>query len=115
MGRASWLHDTPPPRIVYHRTTAETINRVHVLMQADKIVRAGGHLCVLIDKGEGLSELQELVQGSEYRITVLCIATLHDDLLKQVRAWARMGYNAQNIQAELDYKFGEFGIYQPLT
>ena len=56
MGGALWL--APPPRIVYHRTTAETINRVHVLMQADKVVRAGGHLCVLIDKGEGLSELQ---------------------------------------------------------
>jgi len=55
------------------------------------------------------------VQGSEYRITVLCIATLHDDLLKQVRAWARMGYNAQNIQAELDYKFGGSDIYHTPT
>ena len=35
-------------------------------------------------------------------------------MLKQVRAWARMGYNASKIQAELDYKFGKYlaGIWE---
>ena len=37
--------------------------------------------------------------------TAICSAFIYDDLFRQVRVWARMGYSAEDIQYELDVRF----------
>lgn len=52
-----------------------------------------------------------MVEDSD-RFTVICAATLHDDLLRQVRMWARQGFPASHIQAELDARFAHVFEFQ---
>lgn len=62
--------------------------------------------CVIVDKAEGVEELNHVVEQSGHRIELICTATIHDHLLREVRGWARMGYSKAAIQRELDFRFG---------
>jgi hypothetical protein len=44
---------------------------------------------------------------SSSRLHTICAAEIYDDLFRQVRVWARMGYDAQAIQLEMDSRFLE--------
>ena len=36
---------------------------------------------------------------------IICTAVVYDDLLRQVRVWARLGHSPTEIQSELDERF----------
>lgn len=38
-------------------------------------------------------------------VHIICTAVLYDDLLRQVRVWARLGHSPAEIQRELDARF----------
>merc|ERR1711972_441317 len=40
-------------------------------------------------------------------LEIICSARIHDDILRAVRLWARMGYSADEIQREIDEQFQE--------
>ena len=37
---------------------------------------------------------------------VICSAVVYDDLLRQVRVWTRLGHNPEQIQEDLDFRYG---------
>ena len=39
------------------------------------------------------------------RLKLVCAAELHDDLLRQVRVWTRLGYTGPQIQEEIDLRY----------
>jgi len=41
-------------------------------------------------------------------LQIVCSSSIHDDLFRQVRQWARMGYTAAEIQAEFDARYQDF-------
>ena len=38
-------------------------------------------------------------------VHIICTAVVYDDLLRQVRVWARLGHSPTEIQSELDERF----------
>ena len=106
----------PMPKIIYYKTTAETVNAVYALAKAKEIHAES--TCVMVDKMEGakaLHSLQSYGEGGwedkavkeavDNGLHVVCSAVIFDDLLRQVRGWARLGHSAKEIQAELDVRF----------
>lgn len=59
---------------------------------------------------DGKEELEELMKEHDCRFSVICSAVLFDDLFRQVRMWARLGYSATAIQQEIDSKFNQVCI-----
>ena len=37
---------------------------------------------------------------------VVCSAVVYDDLLRQVRVWTRLGHTPEQIQGDLDFRYG---------
>ena len=99
-----------------YKTTAETVNAVYALAKAKEI--HGESTCVMVDKMEGAKALHALpsygaggwedkavTEVAKDGLHVVCSAMIFDDLLRQVRGWARLGHSAKEIQAELDVRF----------
>eukprot|EP00546_Thalassionema_frauenfeldii_P005701 CAMPEP_0178929492 /NCGR_PEP_ID=MMETSP0786-20121207/20630_1 /TAXON_ID=186022 /ORGANISM="Thalassionema frauenfeldii, Strain CCMP 1798" /LENGTH=207 /DNA_ID=CAMNT_0020605755 /DNA_START=12 /DNA_END=635 /DNA_ORIENTATION=- len=40
-------------------------------------------------------------------LQIICSSSIHDDLFRQIRLWAKMGYSASDIQKEVDTQFKE--------
>jgi hypothetical protein len=58
-----------------------------------------------VDKG-GDGEFQTK-KGGGGKVTVICSSVVHDELLRSVRMWSRMGFSPQSIQEELDFQFAK--------
>jgi len=118
------------PRLVYCTTTAETTNAVQALVKPRRGRRGmvdANRCCALLDRAESVNRLEDahdeahnrhqdlqqelldsddVVQQAAGKIHIICTAVLYDDLLRQVRVWARLGHSPAEIQKELDGRFG---------
>ena len=83
----------------------------HAELQAE--LRGGSHAEAVLPSGEGrhaggavgtaaATATADLVRQGP---TIICTAVLYDDLLRQVRVWARLGHSPLEIQTELDARF----------
>ena len=117
------------PRLVHMKTTAETVNAVDALIMAGEV--DASNCCALIDREEGVRTLEQtlkqkkdFVQNKEKvwmrrsekeksedetssGLQIICSSSIHDDVLRQVRLWARWGYSASEIQKEMDTQYQE--------
>jgi hypothetical protein len=92
------------PRLVYHETTADTVDRVATLVDIQKI--APSMCCALIDKGEGLVKLNEINEKLEKnKIAHVCSAEIYDRLFEEVYQRLKEGEDSQAIQNSLDARF----------
>ena len=89
-----------PKKIIYYKTTAETVNAVYALAKAKEI--DGKYTCVLVDKMEGAKALHALptrsgvgwedkavAEAVDDGLHVVCSAVIFDDLLRLIRGWVR--------------------------
>jgi len=122
------------PRLVHMRTTAETVNAIEAMIIAGEVDASS--CCVLIDRQEMVASLEESLASlpgfvrqrrhswtrqtsnedatktataatNRSGLQIICSSSIHDDVLRQVRTWARMGYNAAEIQREIDVQYLE--------
>ena len=112
------------PRLVYLASTSETANAVQSLVRAG--IADPSRCCAILDMHDGVHMLRALMSsegaakwapshrgvalaaaGENERplVDVVDCSTIYDDLLRQVRVWARLGHSAEEIQAELDARF----------
>ena len=49
--------------------------------------------------------------GGGAGLQMICTSTIYDDLFRQVRIWARMGFTSAQIQKEMDLRFHEILDY----
>ena len=61
--------------------------------------------CVLLEKAIGPDIMKEFVELGGDKFKAVCIPEIYDDLFRQVRVWARMGYTGPQIQKEIDGRF----------
>ena len=59
----------------------------------------------MVGGGGSSAEASTLPGVSGSGIHIICTAVLYDDLLRQVRVWARLGHSPTEIQDELDSRF----------
>ncbi|KAL1523608.1 hypothetical protein AB1Y20_018544 [Prymnesium parvum] len=132
------------PRLVHCTTTAQTISSLQALVKP-RLGRRGlvnpSRCCALLDRAESVEALEDAhdeghnrhaelhAELSESlheaatkeahqpsRVHIICTAVLYDDLLRQVRVWARLGHSAQEIQSELDSRFARVaGILEDMA
>ena len=62
---------------------------------------------VLTDRSHGHEELKRLQERQPGAFKLLCSSVILDDVLRQVRTWARMGYAAAAIQHEIDARYAD--------
>jgi hypothetical protein len=110
------------PTIIYYKTTADTVNNIYALVRAGEI--ESKNTCVLVNKIEGAKALYSLptdgasaVSHSSWHasaevqralddgLTVICSATVFDDMFREIRLWVRMGFSAEQVQTEIDLRF----------
>jgi hypothetical protein len=92
------------PRLVYHKTTADTIDKVATLVGIQGIPPS--ICCALIDRGEGLVELEEINEKlGENKIAHVCSAEIYDRLFEEVYQRLKEGEDPQVIQKSLDVRF----------
>ena len=60
---------------------------------------------MVVDKALNLDILTEIRENHSPKFRIVCAAEIYDELFRQVRIWARMGYSAEDIQNELDTSF----------
>ena len=75
----------------------------HAELQAELL--HGGQLEGGVAGGGSNAEASALPGVSGSGIHIICTAVLYDDLLRQVRVWARLGHSPAEIQNELDSRF----------
>ena len=123
----------PTPRLIHYSTTARTVQAAHARFDREIVTSAAAagdaadgaattdddgvvavasapppRCCVLVDRVHGRDELLALRRRRPARapdFELLCSSVLLDDLLRLVRVWARLGYEAAEIQRELDQRF----------
>ena len=86
------------PRLVHYPSTAETVNAAYALARPEEEFCDPSSTLVLCERDWGAQEVRELAAGFK----VLSAAEIVEDLLREVRTWARHGLTARQIQAELD-------------
>jgi len=65
-------------------------------------------MCALLDRFEGMTFIQRNAESrQDCNVKIICAAEVYDDLFRSVREWARQGYSAEHIQAEIDTRFDE--------
>ncbi|RLN87988.1 hypothetical protein BBJ28_00008861 [Nothophytophthora sp. Chile5] len=96
---------TKLPRVLYHPTTAATINALHATLTSGNGLSDPRRCCVLINQPFGLEHLDELADQAGQQFHPVCAAEIYDDYFRQVRIWTRMGHSAADIQRELDQRF----------
>ena len=94
----------PLPRLVYHRTTADTVHVVRALVTRHEV--APERCCALVDRVEGLDAIAELGDEVGVRVPAICSAALYDTLLDEVRARILDDASDAEVQAWLDGRFG---------
>ncbi len=94
------------PRIVYHRTTADTVHVVRALVRHHGVPAA--RVCALIDRAEGLEAVAELADEIGSPVAAICSAGIYDALLRDVRERVLADETDDAIQAWLDARFGGF-------
>jgi hypothetical protein len=57
------------------------------------------------------TESRRLRAGGGAGLQMICTSTIYDDLFRQVRIWARMGFTSAQIQKEMDLRFHEILEY----
>ena len=93
----------PLPRLVYYpQCSSATVAAAYALHKMHDLEMP---CCLIVEKAQGAKQLEKMSADSHHRFEVVCPSIIHDDLLRQVRVWARMGYSAKVIQAELDTRF----------
>lgn len=101
--------DHKPMAFVHYTSTSMTVNGLATLTHCGVLNHVSA--CILVDKLVGVGQVEELEKSRKTRnpsalpVQLLCSSMLHDDTLRQVRTWARMGYNHQSIQEELDFRY----------
>jgi hypothetical protein len=56
-------------------------------------------------------ESRRHLAGGGAGLQMICTSTIYDDLFRQVRMWARMGFTSTQIQKEIDFQFHEILDY----
>ena len=101
------------PRLVYERTTHETVHSAFALLRADLV--ASDKICVLLDNAKGIDQmntsLKQFTSSSSYgggEISRVCSSELYDDMFSEVRRLAvEDGKDFSEIQSFVDGKFNE--------
>ncbi|CAK9081209.1 unnamed protein product [Durusdinium trenchii] len=88
----------PLPRLIHYPSTAETVNAAYALARPGEEFCDPTQTLVLCEREWGAKEIRKLNAGFK----VLSAAEIIDDLLREVRQWARHGFTGPEIQAELD-------------
>ncbi|CAE7170566.1 unnamed protein product [Symbiodinium pilosum] len=88
----------PLPRLIHYPSTAETVNAAYALARLDKNSCDPKQTLILCERDWGAQQVRELNAGFQ----VLSAAEIIDDLLREVRQWARHGFSGREIQSELD-------------
>lgn len=88
----------PLPRLIHYPSTAETVNAAYALARLEKYGCDPTQTLVLCERDWGAKQVRELNAGFQ----VLSAADVIDDLLREVRQWARHGFSGHEIQSELD-------------
>ena len=57
------------------------------------------------------AESRRHLAGGGAGLQIICTSTIYDDLFRQVRMWARMGFTRAQIQKEIDLRFHEILDY----
>jgi hypothetical protein len=103
--------NVPAPRahakIVYFSSSDKTVNAVYALVHRSKDTDLMIDCCVIVDRYDSCNELRALRNQRGKKFEVICSSEILDDLLRQVRVWARLGYEFHEIQEALDTRFGE--------
>jgi len=89
------------PRLIYYSTSAQSVEAAFTLCRSEEA--DAKRCCVVVDKYSGHLNLENLSEKSGKQLSIICPALIYDDLMRQVRVWARQGYSASTIQAELDH------------
>lgn len=100
------LDDPLCPRLVYHRTTADTLHIVQALVEHHDV--APNLCCALLDRSEGLAGIEDLSNQMGQKIPVICSAAVYDDLLREIRTRILNDETDSAIQAWLDTLLGRF-------
>ncbi|CAJ1378689.1 unnamed protein product, partial [Effrenium voratum] len=90
----------PLPRLIHYPSTAATVNAAYALARPDERNCDPKQTLVLCERDWGAQEVRNLNAGFQ----VLSAAEIIDDLLREVRQWARHGFTGPEIQAELDLR-----------
>ncbi|CAL1142517.1 unnamed protein product [Cladocopium goreaui] len=90
--------NTTIPRLIHYPSTAETVNAAYALARPGELYCDPRHTLVLCERDWGAQEIRKLNVGFK----VLSAAEIIDDLLREVRQWARHGFSGREIQTELD-------------
>lgn len=118
---------SPLPRLVVHEKGLATVNSVRALAMRPGHLVDISKLCCIVpseDDAKALDELSFLWGGGKTQnaaspsqkskaLNVICTAEIYDDIFRQVRIWARLGYSRKSIQKSLDDEFGRFYRSQP--
>ena len=102
----SWMFNkaVDVPLLIYYPSTSETVNATFSLLENNEV--APSHLCVIVDQYWAVGELEKL-KGEVGDFMVICTALVYDDLYRQVRQWARMGFSGKEIQRGLDDRYSD--------
>ena len=90
----------PCPRIVYHRTTADTVHVVGALLRHHEVDPS--RCCALLDRVSGLEELAQLGRETGHQVASVCSALIYQRLFEAVRARLLDDADDATIQAWLD-------------
>lgn len=91
------------PRIVYFDTTSDTINVVSQIIRAEECPPE--KVCALLDKHEGIEEIEEMSREKNAQIGLVCSSTIYDSIFRHVRKRIREGKTPKDIQMEIDQMF----------
>eukprot|EP01130_Rhizamoeba_saxonica_P017298 TRINITY_DN8337_c0_g1_i2.p1 TRINITY_DN8337_c0_g1~~TRINITY_DN8337_c0_g1_i2.p1 ORF type:complete len:263 (-),score=55.54 TRINITY_DN8337_c0_g1_i2:34-822(-) len=91
------------PRIVYQKTTSDTLNTIRSLVFADVIPTE--KCCALLDKKHGLDQIKDISEEIGSPVSYICSSLIYDNLYYDVRSKIRSGMCNDEIQSMLDKKF----------
>ena len=98
--------DPSCPRLVYHRTTADTLHVVQSLVEHHDVTP--NLCCALFDRSEGLAGIEDLSNQMGQKIPVICSAVVYDNLLREIRARILNDETDNAIQAWLNSCLARF-------
>jgi hypothetical protein len=99
-----------PPRIIIYPDGAATVNAFSAFARKRRQSSQIERTLVVVPDGESANLLTKELLTADLKpmVRVLCAAEAYDDLLGQVRVWARQGYSGEAIQRKLDIQLSYF-------
>lgn len=97
------------PVLLYYPSTSETVNAAWSLLENKEALAS--NVCVIVDQFwavEELAKLKRTLNLANDSLEVICTPQVYDDLFRQVRQWARMGFEGEEIQRGLDAKYADY-------